>query len=400
MGAFGGFYSIRKELFEPLPGNAYANDDLLIPMHILRIGDKVIFDKEAISIKEASRSIEEEFRQRIKISAGHFQSFFLLLDMLSPARELPFFFYFSHKVLRWFSPFLLLGILVANGILIEYLPFTILFILQVIFYGITGVGLYYSRKKKQVPFISSIYHFVLINYADFLGFFGYLRIRGDKGEVIKELEKQREYWNKEKPKFDAIYSHKKDRLSNVIDKIFRKDMYQRFEYTMTNSGPIKDKTFLDVGCGTGRYTFEFIKRGCKHAIGIDISNLMIEHCKSIASQQEVQGKATFLQGDIFEITLKDTVDICIGIGLFDYIKEPLPVLIKMKEYSTDRVIVSFPRLWTWRAPVRKVRLFLRNCPVYFYSKKKIQELLNNTGFSDYTLEKVGKLYCVTAFINS
>lgn len=213
-----------------------------------------------------------------------------------------------------------------------------------------------------------------------------------------ELENQREYWNNEISQFDAIYSHEKNGLSNLLDTIFRKDMYQRFEYTIKNSEPIKDRTFLDVGCGTGRYAFEFVRRGCKHVTGIDISDVMIEQCRANAAKQNIQGKTTFLQRDLVQLTIEQKVDVCIGIGLFDYIQNPLPVIDKMRKCTNNTVIISFPRFWTWRAPIRKLRLFLRRCPVYFYSRKKVQELLTNAGYKSYVIDKVGKLFCVTAYI--
>ncbi len=218
--------------------------------------------------------------------------------------------------------------------------------------------------------------------------------------VKKELEYQREYWNKEIFQFDSIYTHEKNMLKNLLDRIFRKDMYQRFEYTMKNSEPIKDKTFLDVGCGTGKYLFEFVRRGCKHIIGIDISDLMIEQCKTTATKQGIQNKTTFLQGDLIRVNIEQKVDICIGIGLFDYIKNSLPILEQMRKYTNDRVIMSFPRFWTWRAPVRKIRLSLKKCPVYFYTRKRVEELLKKAGFKIYLIEKVGKLFCVTAWIKN
>ena len=216
----------------------------------------------------------------------------------------------------------------------------------------------------------------------------------------EELEIQRAYWNKEITQFDAIYSHKKSRLSNWLDAVFRKDMYQRFEYTMKNAEPITDRTFLDVGCGTGIYTFELIQRGCRHVTGIDISDVMIEQCNAAALKQHVQDKVTFVVGDLVHYPVGEKVDVCIGIGLFDYIENPQPVLDKMRQCTRDKVIMSFPRFWTWRAPVRKVRLSLRGCPVYFYTQESVQTLLLNAGFESYTIEKVGKLFCVTASLKN
>ena len=94
---------------------------------------------------------------------------------------------------------------------------------------------------------------------------------------------------------------------------------------------------------------------------------------------------------------KTKFDVSFGIGLFDYISDPLPVLTKMRELSTDKAILAFPRYWTWRAPVRKVRLNARGCDVYFYTKSRIKELMEQAGFKRHEVHKVGKLHCVIAY---
>jgi SAM-dependent methyltransferase len=214
--------------------------------------------------------------------------------------------------------------------------------------------------------------------------------------MSEELLRQRDYWNREITQFEAIYSHKKNFLSTALDKIFRKDMYDRFVYTLKNAEPIVGRTVLDVGCGTGRYIMALLERGCRHATGIDISEQMIGHCRERAASQGFAEKTEFIRTDLLDFTPGATFDVCIGIGLFDYISDPLPVLRKMHDCTGDRLIASFPRLWTWRAPVRKLRLAMRGCNVRFFTKKQIRDLLLAAGFNSISLEKVGKLYCCTA----
>lgn len=211
-----------------------------------------------------------------------------------------------------------------------------------------------------------------------------------------ELERQRDYWNREISRFDAIYSRKKSGFGRWLDMTFRKDMYERYEYTLKNSEPVKGRDFLDVGCGTGRYALEFVRRGCHHVTGIDISEEMVEYCRRDAAKEGMTGTAEFIRTDLLDYAPARTFHVCIGIGLFDYISDPLPVLKKMRQCVSYSAILSFPRLWTWRAPVRKLRLALRGCIVRFYSKKRIAALLHEAGFCNCALEKVGKLFCVTA----
>jgi poly-beta-1,6-N-acetyl-D-glucosamine synthase len=115
--AFGGFYSIRKSLFRPIHFNAYSNDDVLIPMNLIRMNHRVVFDPEALSEEDMTESIAQEFTRRIRIGAGNFQAFFWLLDFLNPLRGWPWFCYLSHKVTRWFSPFLLAAAFLCSALL-------------------------------------------------------------------------------------------------------------------------------------------------------------------------------------------------------------------------------------------------------------------------------------------
>ncbi len=214
----------------------------------------------------------------------------------------------------------------------------------------------------------------------------------------RELVKQKDYWDKEVAEFDSIYSHGKSKFSNWVDATFRWDMYARFDYTMEHAQPIEGRTFLDVGCGTGRYALELARRGARQVIGIDIAEKMVQVCEARAREQGVSERSTFVVTDPLGYQPTSPLDVCIGIGLFDYIQEPLPVMRKMRQVVTDRAIMSLPRLWTWRAPVRRVRLALRGCAVFFYSKERIDLLLRQAGFRRYELEQVGQLYCVTAYV--
>ncbi|MBI3652054.1 MAG: class I SAM-dependent methyltransferase [Acidobacteria bacterium] len=214
-----------------------------------------------------------------------------------------------------------------------------------------------------------------------------------------EIVTQRNYWNREVQDFHSIYSHQKSKFATFLDRVFRKDMYERFVFTMEKSWPIQYRNFLDVGCGSGVYSLEYARKGAASVTGLDIAENMLEICRNSAQREGLADRCTFIHSDLLAYDAEKTFDVSIGIGLFDYISEPLPVLKKMRQVTSDKAIMSFPRLWTWRAPIRKVRLALRDCPVFFYTKSAIGSLVKEAGFADYEITKVGKLHCVVAYVN-
>ena len=214
--------------------------------------------------------------------------------------------------------------------------------------------------------------------------------------MSNEIQAQRAFWNSEADAFQKIYTHRKSKFSNTLDQVFRKDMYERFQFTIANCEPIKGRTFLDVGCGNALYSLELARKGAAKVVGIDISEVMIGLCRKSSDEQNLSDRCDFIQTDLLEYEPETKFDVSFGIGLFDYISDPLPVLKRMREVTTDKAIMAFPRLWTWRAPVRKVRLNMKGCDVYFYSKARIQQLLREAGFSGQKIVRVGKLYCVVA----
>lgn len=50
-------------------------------------------------------------------------------------------------------------------------------------------------------------------------------------------------------------------------------------------------------------------------------------------------------------------------------------------------------------PIRKVRLGVLGCPVYFYTAKQLESLLTEAGFIPQRVDRVGAIFCVVAVPN-
>ncbi len=170
--AFGGFYSMRRELFQPIPRNAYSNDDVLIPMNVIRRGFRVIYEPDAVSQEDMGESINMEFLRRIRIGAGNFQAFFWLLDFANPFRGWPAFCFLSHKATRWFSPLFMLTGLICCSIL-SVTGVGILYKLLLLF-GLSGITTAIIFRIVKLKVLRPVFYFLTMNTALLLGFFRYL----------------------------------------------------------------------------------------------------------------------------------------------------------------------------------------------------------------------------------
>jgi cellulose synthase/poly-beta-1,6-N-acetylglucosamine synthase-like glycosyltransferase len=171
--AFGSFYAIRKRLFVPFHPHTYSNDDVIMPMNIIRQGYRMCFEPSAVSYEEVLPQIQKEFKRRVRIGAGNFQAFFWLLDFLNPARGWPWFCYVSHKVTRWFSPMFIALAAVCCGILSFSCNgptiYSLLFIA-----GLISVMAGLLHAIIPLPLTHRIYYFMAMNLAIIIGFFNFL----------------------------------------------------------------------------------------------------------------------------------------------------------------------------------------------------------------------------------
>lgn len=204
------------------------------------------------------------------------------------------------------------------------------------------------------------------------------------------------YWDRSASSFDAIYTGKKPGWARFLDKSLRRDMYQRFDWVMKNSGDLKGKSVCDLGCGTGRYVIAYAQSGAQRVLGLDGAASMVQQASSLIQQAGLQGKAEVQEYAILDCPENEVFDITLAVGVFDYIQDAVPYLEKIRRITGSRFLATFPRYWTYRMPIRRVRLGLLGCPVYFYTVKQIAALHARAGFRCERIERLGALYCVLA----
>jgi len=158
--------------------------------------------------------------------------------------------------------------------------------------------------------------------------------------------------------------------------------------TLQECSDIRGKKILDVGCGSGRYCIELAKCNPDKVVGIDFAQEALNIAGKLAETAGSADRCSFLCADFVDYDFDDQFHICVSMGLFDYIADPVPVILKMKDITSEKIIMSFPSKSTYRMAIRKFRYWIKRCPLFFYDSEKIQNILAESGISNYEIQKL------------
>jgi len=203
----GGIFAIRRHLYEELPEHAVTEDQVL-GMRIMVRGYRCVFAQAARACESVS-SWSGELRRRIRISAGNFQSLFLVPAILNPFRGFRrrgdsgdtnahnkkllgskascidkrltriwvSFAFISHKLLRWLVPFFLTGMLCANVLLAGEAFYGSTLFLQGLFYICGLIGALLTKLGTLPKVLTLPKYFIAMNAAILLGLARFLMRR-------------------------------------------------------------------------------------------------------------------------------------------------------------------------------------------------------------------------------
>lgn len=199
-GVNGEIFAIRRSLFEPAL-DGIINDDFYLAMRLLRRGFRVVYSPLARSFERVSLSAVDEITRRTRINAGRYQSLNISWSLLPITRPVLLWQIISHKFLRLFVPFAMIGALLSNlmvlapvvsqgdsSLLRLSLPYNwIIFSLQIIFYLTAWFGTIAKLPGKigKVLYVSTF--LVNSNLAALQGFIGY--VSGSQTALWKRVKR-------------------------------------------------------------------------------------------------------------------------------------------------------------------------------------------------------------------
>ena len=173
MGAAGELNAIRTKLYEPMPETALL-DDFVMSMRMIEQGYKIAYTSDAYAMEYGSANLEEESKRKRRIAAGGLQSSWWLRSMMNPFKNFVVAFQFvSHRVLRWsITPIAMMALIPLNVALVMMkagIVYTIIWILQILFYLAAFSGYQLEQRGRKNKLLYVPYYFLFMNINVFRG---------------------------------------------------------------------------------------------------------------------------------------------------------------------------------------------------------------------------------------
>lgn len=173
VGVEGGCYAILKDWFVKVP-DGFLMDDFFITLDVISKKGKVLFEPDALCYEDVNDAPLIEFKRKIRISLGNFRNLNYYKHLLFPITKGFGYAFFSHKVLRWFTPFaIIFSFIFVIFLMCYWLFFKWLLLFYSVLFILPLITILLEKINLKIPVINSLGHFLLMNFALLIGYFKY-----------------------------------------------------------------------------------------------------------------------------------------------------------------------------------------------------------------------------------
>jgi hypothetical protein len=179
VGVSGCLYAVRAAAYRPIEPELIS--DFVVAGDVFSRGYITVYGQGTVSQEKTHEDAGKEFDMRVRVIIRTINALVMRGRMLNPLRYRFFAFQiFSHKVLRYLVPELLLAAFVVGVALSRsgspYAPlYWALTVSQLVLYGAAIVGWLSLRLRLRIPLVHIPFYFVIANVAALWAFVMYLR---------------------------------------------------------------------------------------------------------------------------------------------------------------------------------------------------------------------------------
>jgi glycosyltransferase involved in cell wall biosynthesis len=168
-GGNGPIYAVRREDYVDV--DPRFGHDLAFPYLMVQRGRRAVYEPEAISVEKPSRDLEDEYRRKVRMFE-HCWLITLRGRMLKDVDSVYLVELLSHRVLRYGTGLLHIGVLAANVALLgRRRVYDVALAKQAALLALAAAG----KTGVRVPGAALAYYYVLVTWATVVSLAGYLR---------------------------------------------------------------------------------------------------------------------------------------------------------------------------------------------------------------------------------
>jgi glycosyltransferase involved in cell wall biosynthesis len=167
--ASGPCMGLRRSLFKELPPT--GDVDFTSPIDVIAQGYRCVHLRGWTAFDSMPANAAAEFKVRVRMVSKNFSGTIVRWGLRNVVkRPLYSWSIYSHKVLRWLTPFFLLGSLLSNLALAgSTLIYDVILLGQLAFYAAALAGWFAYYRRRRWPVVQQVYCFVLANCAFAIG---------------------------------------------------------------------------------------------------------------------------------------------------------------------------------------------------------------------------------------
>ncbi len=180
----------------------------------------------------------------------------------------------------------------------------------------------------------------------------------DRSEVkVRTGKVYGKFWN----------SYAGDMVAEATD--FIKKRFESNGFLISN---IKNKSILDAGCGSGRYSCALARLGAKKVVGLDYGVDGLNKARELAASNNIEN-VEFIQGSVLEMPFEnETFDFVFHNGVFHHTES-----LKKATYEMYRVLKKDSYGWYY---------IYGSGGIFWYARRKMNEFMKNNIPQEYAIK--------------
>ncbi len=165
VGVNGGLDAVRRSLYAPMA--AHDLPDLVLPLRVVEAGFRVVYVADALFAEPALERGRDEYRMRVRVALRSLWTLYDQWRLLLPWRSGIFALQlWSHKLLRYLAPVLILATFAASGALAVCSPwYGAIALLHLMVAGLALLGFRAEGRRDLPGWLFVPYYFTLVNLA-------------------------------------------------------------------------------------------------------------------------------------------------------------------------------------------------------------------------------------------